>query len=70
MKDIGMEYQIIDACPNDYMIYYGERKVDMKQCPKFKINRYHTDQVTKDMPHKVILHIPIILHCDYSSART
>jgi hypothetical protein len=24
MKDIGMEYQSIDACPNDYIIYYGQ----------------------------------------------
>ena len=23
MKEIGMEYQAIDACPNDHIIYYG-----------------------------------------------
>lgn len=22
MKDIGMEYQVIDVCPNDDIIYY------------------------------------------------
>ena len=22
-KDIGMDYQTIDACPNDHIIYYG-----------------------------------------------
>jgi hypothetical protein len=49
MKDIGMEYQTIDACPNDCMIYYGEGKVYLKQCPKCKISRYHIDQVTKNM---------------------
>ena len=24
MKDIGMDYQTIDACPNDHIIYYGQ----------------------------------------------
>ena len=24
MKDIGMEYQTIDACPRDHIIYYGQ----------------------------------------------
>jgi hypothetical protein len=24
MKDIGMEYQAIDACLNDHIIYYGQ----------------------------------------------
>jgi hypothetical protein len=24
MKEIGMEYQAIDACPNDNIIYYGK----------------------------------------------
>jgi hypothetical protein len=37
MKDVGMEHQIIDACPNDCMIYDREEKVDLKQCPKCKI---------------------------------
>jgi hypothetical protein len=24
MDDIGMDYQAIDACPNDHIIYYGQ----------------------------------------------
>ena len=24
MKEIGMEYQAIDACLNDHIIYYGQ----------------------------------------------
>jgi hypothetical protein len=24
MKDIGMDYQTIDACPTDHIIYYGQ----------------------------------------------
>ena len=29
MKYIGMEYQAIDACPNDHIIYY--KQYDLKQ---------------------------------------
>ena len=24
MNDIGMEYQVIHACPDDHILYYGE----------------------------------------------
>ena len=46
MKDIGMEYQAIDACPNDDIIYYGQYASETKflQC---QINRYRIDQVKK-----------------------
>jgi hypothetical protein len=56
MKDIGMEYQAIDACPNDHIIYYGQYASEMK-CLQCQIN---SDQVTKKVPHKVLCHIPII----------
>ena len=29
MKDIGMDYQIIDAFPNDHIIYYGNKMPEM-----------------------------------------
>jgi hypothetical protein len=32
MKEIGMEYQAIDACPNDHGIYYGQY-VSENECP-------------------------------------
>jgi hypothetical protein len=61
MKDIGMDYQTIDACPNDHIIYYGQHASKIK-CLQCLISRYRTDQVTKRVPQKVLLHIPIILH--------
>jgi hypothetical protein len=59
MKDIGMEYQIIDACPDDHIIHYGQHvsKIEFLVCG---ISRYRTDQVTKMVPRKVLRHIPII----------
>ena len=34
MKEIGMDYQAIDACPNDHIIYYGKYalKNEFPQC--------------------------------------
>jgi hypothetical protein len=59
MKDIGMDYQTIDACPNDHIIYYGQHASKTK-CPQCLISRYQTNQVTKMVPRKVLRHIPII----------
>ena len=61
MKDIGMDYQTIDACPNDHIIYYGQHS-SKKECPQCLISRYQTDQVTRRVPRKVLRHIPIIPH--------
>jgi hypothetical protein len=59
MKYIGMDYQTIDACPNDHIIYYGQHASKTK-CPQCLICRYRTDIVTKMVPRKVLRHIPII----------
>ena len=55
MKDIGMHYEEIHACPYDHVIYYNQHEFAM-ECPKFHISRYRTDQVTKKVHHD----IPII----------
>jgi hypothetical protein len=59
LKEIGMEYQVIDACPNDHIIYYGQYGSE-SNFPKCQINRYRTGQLTKKVPHKVLFYIPII----------
>ena len=61
MKEIGMVYQAIDACPNDHIIYYGQYASENK-CPHCEISIYQTDQVTKMVPRKVLRYIPIIPH--------
>ena len=59
MKEFGMEYQVIDACPNDHIIYYGQYALE-NEYPQCQTSRYQTDKVTKKIPHKVLCYIPII----------
>ena len=59
MKYVGMEYQAIDACPDDHIIYYKQYEFET-ECPKCHSSRYRTDQVTKKVPRKVLRYIPII----------
>ena len=54
-----MEYQAIDACPNDHIIYYGQYASELN-FPQCQINIYQTNQLTKKVPHKVLRYIPII----------
>ena len=53
MKEIGMDYQAIDACLNDHIMYYGQYVLE-KECLQFHISRYRTDQLTKKVDCKVI----------------
>jgi hypothetical protein len=59
MKEIGMDYQAIDTCPNDPIIYYGQYALE-NECPKCQISRYRTDKVLKKVSRKVLHYILII----------
>ena len=59
MKDIGMHYEAIHACPNDHVIYYNQHEFAI-ECMECHISRYRTDQVIKKVHHKVLHYIPII----------
>jgi hypothetical protein len=59
MKEIGMDYQAIDACPNDHIIYYGQYELE-NECPQFQISRYRTDKASNKVPRKVLHYILII----------
>ena len=39
MKEIGMDYKAIDACPNDHIIYYGKYALE-NECTECQISRY------------------------------
>jgi hypothetical protein len=59
MKEIGMEYQAIDAFPNDHIIYYGQYALE-DEFPQCQISRYRTDKASKKVPRKVLHYIMII----------
>ena len=59
MKEIGLEYQSIDACTNDHIIYYGQY-ASKNKFPQCEISKYRTNQVIKKVHCKVLRYIPII----------
>ena len=59
MKEIGMDYQAIDTCPNDHIIYYGQYALE-NECPQCQISRYRTDKASKKVSRKVLRYILII----------
>ena len=61
MKEIGMDYQAIDACPNDHIICYRQYTLE-NECPQFQISIYRTDKASKKVSRKVLRYIPIIPH--------
>ena len=55
-KDLGMNVaKLYDACPNDCILYYGDGKKSLDQCPECGEQRYHTSASSK----KVGRHIPL-----------
>ena len=64
MKEIGMQYEAIVACPNDHFIYYNQHGF-ATECPECHINRYQIDQVTKKVHRKVFF-----LYSHYSTFAT
>jgi hypothetical protein len=59
MKEIGMDYQAIDACHNDHIIYYGQYALE-NECPQCQISRYRTNKALKKVSRKFLHYIPII----------
>ena len=59
MKENGMYYEAIHACPDDHVIYYNQHEFAI-ECSKFHVSRYCTYKVTKKVPWKVLRYIPII----------
>lgn len=47
VKNLGLDYKRIDACPNDCMLYWKERKND-KSCHICKASRWKLDEKQKE----------------------
>jgi hypothetical protein len=59
LKAIGMEYQIIHACPNDCVLYRGDH-ANKSTCPECDTPRYKDNMVTNKVPQKAMRYFPLI----------
>ncbi|XP_043699950.1 uncharacterized protein LOC122650616 [Telopea speciosissima] len=57
IKDLGLNYEKIDACRNDCMLYRNET-ANATSCYKCGISRYISDD--KKIPVKILRHFPLI----------
>ncbi|GJY66168.1 tetratricopeptide-like helical domain, DYW domain protein [Tanacetum coccineum] len=65
-KDLGLGYEKIHACPNDYMLYWDNR-AGQQSCHICKASRYKSDEVggsskshKPNKPAKVLRYFPLI----------
>ena len=56
LKDIGLDYNTVDACHNYHIIYYRQH-ASKSECPKCGISKYITDHITNEVPHNFLHHI-------------
>jgi hypothetical protein len=56
---LGMDYQKIDACPNDCILFRNEHAY-ARSCPKCGESRYKDGMQGTTIPRKVLRHFPII----------
>jgi hypothetical protein len=59
LKSIGMEYQIIHACPNDCVLYRCDHASKLT-CPECDTPRYKDNMVTNKVPQKAMRYFPLI----------
>ncbi|WCJ31109.1 hypothetical protein M5689_012622 [Euphorbia peplus] len=84
IKDLGLGYEKIDACPNDCILYWGDKK-NLEQCSICATSRWETnkddnsqpqddesEQPRKKKPAKVLRYFPLIprLKRLYMSSKT
>jgi hypothetical protein len=64
VKELSMDYEKIDVCQNNYMIFWKEHK-DEKQCLKYGKPRYveavndDGETATTKVAHKQVRYMPI-----------
>ncbi|XP_023759479.1 uncharacterized protein LOC111907900 [Lactuca sativa] len=57
LKGVGLQYEKIHACENDFVLFWKEHK-DASQCPTCGTSRWKKN--TKNVPSKVLWYFPII----------
>ncbi|XP_058214912.1 uncharacterized protein LOC131326234 [Rhododendron vialii] len=61
LRDLGLGYELIDACPNDCVLYWKEN-AHLEKCPNPKCQRPRykvNDGKGKKIPHKILRYFPV-----------
>ena len=66
IRDLGLDYQKIDACVNDCILFWGNEYADLDRCPKCNHSRWATGKETKNdgsgrkkVPQKTLRYFPL-----------
>ena len=61
IREVGFDYETIDACPCDNFLYYGRVNGALTRCPleDCKLPRYRSDLQSKTVPQKKMHYFPI-----------
>ncbi|KAJ7959735.1 Transposon protein, putative, CACTA, En/Spm sub-class [Quillaja saponaria] len=61
VKKLGLGYEKIHVCPNDCMLYYGEKDKKLRECRICGHSRYQpkTRSSKIDVPYKILCHFPL-----------
>jgi hypothetical protein len=61
IREVGLDYITIDACPCDATLYYGGKNGLLERCPHENcgLSRYRTDMKSKKVPRKKMHYFPI-----------
>ena len=62
ISKLGLDYNMIHACPNDCILYRGEYE-SKERCPKCETPRYK--DASGKIPHKVLRHFPLAPRIKY-----
>ena len=69
MREIGMHYEAIHACPDDHVIYYNQHELEI-ECLEFHINRYRAYQEHKRCLAWFLIIFPLFdVYNDYSGEK-
>ena len=59
LRSLGLKYEIIHACPNDCMLYRGDKK-DESSCSECDHPRYRPNMASRKIPYKSMRYFPLI----------
>lgn len=59
LRDLGLSYELIDACINDCVLFWKEN-ANLDKCPKCTVSRYKINgRRGKKIPRKILRYLPV-----------